>query len=227
MCQKLSLIVLRDRIIHIPGVDSHSDILTLSNIPDNKRTPDFVKIETFPGNAGLMSLDFNTWVVNFDQDNFPEWFDEVSCRERIIHWLQSQPVLTGSHDIVQGHHLFAYKADIYKTAEGAIIDFALETKIYSLEDFSHVYMATDCEISYVRAHASISDAVNCRIGLVTGRIFYCKSCAIETLLEDAAISLCQDTCVNLVTGYSVIHRKTSSVAVQDDHRVFCPSCKQL
>lgn len=152
MCNEVSLILTEDKIFHSYGIKSHYMISQLFRIPDTKLVPDFVKIEVSPNRVRMVSddfsdlLDFTKWQIRFDQDYFPDWFDETKARERVIEWLKKQPVLTGNHDTISGNYLIAHDAIISTICGGAYIVFANNVDVRRMEN-SHLEYAYNCNIA--------------------------------------------------------------------------------
>ena len=104
MCRMKSMILLKDSVF-CPDYDSHSDMLDVLKIKDNKRIPDFVKIEIVPPQDD-MSRPVEEWAYEPDQDKFPEWYvrevDEPRCREALKKWAAEHIFTDGNHEVHNG-----------------------------------------------------------------------------------------------------------------------------
>ena len=74
MCNFLSAIVLKNGdVLHHPMLDSHSDLVTWFNLPDQSHCRHFAKVELTPVEWG----DVATWKFRLDEETAPQWWDEV------------------------------------------------------------------------------------------------------------------------------------------------------
>ena len=99
MCKLKSMILTKDGVF-CPNYDSHSDMLVEMGIQDNRRVPDFVKIEITPPDGDMCTTP-DKWAYTVDQDWLPSWYvqgvDEPRCRKSLIEWY-------GGHVFTDGHH---------------------------------------------------------------------------------------------------------------------------
>ena len=106
MCRMKSMILLKDSVF-CPDYDSHSDMLDVLKIKDNKRIPDFVKIEIVPPQDD-MSRPVEEWAYESDQDKFPKWYvrevDEPRCREALKKWAAEHIFTDGNHEVQDGSY---------------------------------------------------------------------------------------------------------------------------
>ncbi len=104
MCRMKSMILLKDSVF-CPDYDRHSDMLDALKIKDNKRIPDFVKIEIVPPQDD-MSRPVEEWAYEPDQDKFPKWYvrevDEPRCREALKKWAAEHIFTDGDHEVQDG-----------------------------------------------------------------------------------------------------------------------------
>ena len=114
-----SMILLKDSVF-CPDYNGHSDMLDVLKIKDNKRIPDFVKIEIVPPQDD-MSRPVEEWAYEPDQDNFPEWYvrevDEPRCREALKKWAAEHIFTDGNHEVHNGTY-YAYGSSTV-TARGS------------------------------------------------------------------------------------------------------------
>ena len=84
MCQPISGIILKDRILFSESSHSHTDILNEHKIQDDDLSRvNFVRAELVPKNEDMFS-DIDTWNFIVDQDIVPEWFMEECERPRMV-----------------------------------------------------------------------------------------------------------------------------------------------
>ena len=104
MCKMKSMILTQDKVF-CPDYDSHSDMLIELVIKDNKRVPDFVKIEITPPD-GDMRRPPEEWRYSVDQDELPPWYvqeiDEPRCRKSLVDWYAAHVFTEGHHEVHSG-----------------------------------------------------------------------------------------------------------------------------
>ena len=104
MCKMKSMILTQDKVF-CPDYDSHSDMLIELGIKDNKRVPDFVKIEITPPD-GDMRRPPEEWRYSVDQDELPPWYvqeiDEPRCRKSLVDWYAAHVFTEGHHEVHSG-----------------------------------------------------------------------------------------------------------------------------
>ena len=115
MCQMKSMILLKDSVF-CPDYDGHSDMLEALKIKDNKRVPDFVKIEILPP-CGDWTKPIDQWSYEPDQDAFPKWYvqevDEPRCREALKVWADGHILRNAKCDIGKsGIYYVCEKSDV-------------------------------------------------------------------------------------------------------------------
>jgi hypothetical protein len=81
MCDFVSGILTRTRVLYSETSDSHTDILKECGIRDLDLVPDFVKFELTPPNDGDWD-DPGNWNFVVDQDNLPSWFEPAQDAPR-------------------------------------------------------------------------------------------------------------------------------------------------
>jgi hypothetical protein len=82
MCQFASLVLTKDKALWLPNAEAHQAIIRHYGLHvDGARGPNIVKVEILPP-GGAITLDPAGWVVQFDQDVFPEWHDAAESARR-------------------------------------------------------------------------------------------------------------------------------------------------
>lgn len=112
--------------VFCPDYDRHRDMLVEMGIQDNRRVPDFVKIEITPPDRDMCTTP-DKWVYTVDQDELPSWYvqgvDEPRCRKSLIEWY-------GAHVFTDGHHeVHGGKVWLYNNASATLCDNA-SAKLY-------------------------------------------------------------------------------------------------
>ena len=83
MCDHFSGWLLRDETKWSPRSNSHTGLVEIHQLHiDGARGPNGVKFQILPPKNWETWEDLATWRVQFDQDQFPEWFDRAECEAR-------------------------------------------------------------------------------------------------------------------------------------------------
>jgi hypothetical protein len=88
MCNVKSGIILKDRVF-VPAYDSHEKMLKELGIKDDRRTPNFIRVELSPIDGDMFTA-VEDWKYRVDQDFRPDWYvpevDEKRMRAAVKEW---------------------------------------------------------------------------------------------------------------------------------------------
>ena len=97
MCNPMSGVITRERVLWDEWTDSHSEILKNHDLVDDSEMPDFVKFELVPP-GGDYSLPFEKWRYQEDQEDVPEWYNrenaEAAARTVLPLWAATHLITT-------------------------------------------------------------------------------------------------------------------------------------
>ncbi len=83
MCKFFSVIVTKKSIVWDIDIDNHTTLLEKAGIKDEKKDPNFVRVELLPKDSDVFNHDLKNWKLHVDQDFKPDWFDENDAEKRV------------------------------------------------------------------------------------------------------------------------------------------------
>ena len=83
MCKFFSVIVTKKSIVWDIDIDNHTTLLEKAGIKDEKKDPNFVRVELLPKDNDVFNHDLKNWKLHVDQDFKPDWFDENDAEKRV------------------------------------------------------------------------------------------------------------------------------------------------
>lgn len=127
MCQFRSGIILKNRVVVAQGADdSHTDLLESLNIPDTYENVirKFVRAELIPPNYKWWT-DPDTWNINIDQDQVPDWFEEdrekytAEFRQAVKEWWKVHVLVNQKIDVLSSGYYRLKRCKVKKLCNDA------------------------------------------------------------------------------------------------------------
>ena len=124
MCKFKSAIVLRNGdILHNPYTDSHEDLIQLYKLDDSSEfISRFVRVEFAPPDDKDLT-DVTAYVLKVDEDNTPEWFDEIrdSVAERMAEIVRPM-IVNEDTDLIIGRAVVLGKINVGRFGSALVIN---------------------------------------------------------------------------------------------------------
>jgi len=93
MCRPASFVLTKDKVLWLPGTNSHEEIIEQYKLNDRTNKPDFVRIEIAPPTNNYIpqyDAPLSRWIYKIGQDYLPPWYvpevDEKRAREELPAW---------------------------------------------------------------------------------------------------------------------------------------------
>lgn len=224
MCKFKSGLILKDRVF-IPDYDSHVDMLEELKIPDNKFTPNFVKVEFLPPiNPKLDPSDYCNWIYKIDQDQLPEWYIDEIDRKRFIEEFK----IYAKDNIAINQEITKKSKDykVYINCTGSLENKTSIELIYNcnfteiIKCFIHRLRFTS--VSRFMESVMINSLYNCNIRFIcNSNIGYSNSNSYSNIMdsflytsENDEIEIFLDSCSNHMRNSNINHISNSMVRYQ-------------